>query len=795
MRIATIYVRFYRAFNYDFLAKHRRSKPEPWDIVEPDLYYPFIDVDLDEAVTCVVGANESGKSQLLTALERALSGEGIEAADFCRYSAFFGVESALQTPQFGLELVGLSAEEHMAILAALGISDATPIETLHVFRFQPGEVVAYLDRGERIVATDPSTLASLMPRTFRIDPEVPLPNSIPISFLASGGSAASLDRHERWALMDPIIERSDELLGALGAPDQITKLVTSALGGVVTGTAMSDRERDSHILQLRLGYDLLVTVGGVHTSVFEELERALRREDEGFANGVIAAINKQLSNSLNLTKWWTQDAAFNLQVAARDYDLVFTVRDRTSSEYSFAERSSGMKYFLSYLVQYLAREAEAQCPQVLLMDEPDAFLSNQGQQDLLKIFHDFTREPGQRRQVVFVTHSPFLIDKNQADRIRVLDKGGGDEGTRVVRNVGHNHFEPLRSSLGGFVGETAFIGNCNLMVEGVSDQIYLAGMSAVLRSKGRSTVEVLDLNSLTLVPAGSAQHIPYMVYLARGRDADQPAVVVLLDGDREGTAARKVLGRGGAHGKQLLAPKFILQLGDAKVAGVTTDRPGGPLDIEDLVPIELGLAAAAQYLKQLSASVPAPYPKPAAVKKLVSAKVGVLAAIQTALEDAGADLKIEKLGFARHVVKLAAENGTGADRMAKRFAALFLRIGELQRAAERDRSQGKVAARVERLKNAFLQDHPDGATHADLKLFLEDVEARLDGTLASDQLLLEVRRMRAEYLQSGEFAGALEDFVSVRAQIEALQYTGLLTSEAEARATAEGTGSAQGPVS
>jgi hypothetical protein len=32
-----------------------------------------------------------------------------------------------------------------------------------------------------------------------------------------------------------------------------------------------------------------------------------------------------------------------------------------------------------------------------------------------------------------------------------------------------------------------------------------------------------------------------MVFLARGRDADQPAVIVLLDGDAEGVNARKEL--------------------------------------------------------------------------------------------------------------------------------------------------------------------------------------------------------------------------------------------------------------
>ena len=67
---------------------------------------------------------------------------------------------------------------------------------------------------------------------------------------------------------------------------------------------------------------------------------------------------------------------------------------------------------------------------------PDAYLSNLGQQDLLRVLQEFTTEtesaPG--GQVVYVTHSPFLIDKNRADRIRVLDKGFG--GRRCTRSEG-----------------------------------------------------------------------------------------------------------------------------------------------------------------------------------------------------------------------------------------------------------------------------------------------------------------------------------------------------------------------
>src|SRR5690606_9073236 len=87
--------------------------------------------------------------------------------------------------------------------------------------------------------------------------------------------------------------------------------------------------------------------------------------------------------------WWVQDREFRLLVSPRDYDLAFTIRDRTEKEYAFGERSSGLRYFLSYYIQYLAHDPKGDGREILLMDEPDAYLSNQGQQDLLKIFDAF----------------------------------------------------------------------------------------------------------------------------------------------------------------------------------------------------------------------------------------------------------------------------------------------------------------------------------------------------------------------------------------------------------------------
>jgi predicted ATP-dependent endonuclease of OLD family len=128
----------------------------------------------------------------------------------------------------------------------------------------------------------------------------------------------------------------------------------------------------------------------------------------------------------------------------------------------------------------------------------------------MRIFADLVEPQPERPavQVVYVTHSPFLLDKNHGERIRVLEKGKNQNGTRVISSVSRNHYELLRSAFGAFVGETAFIGSVNLLVEGVTDQVLLAGAATALRRRtGIPERESLDLNRLVVVPCGSASQV------------------------------------------------------------------------------------------------------------------------------------------------------------------------------------------------------------------------------------------------------------------------------------------------
>ena len=103
----------------------------------------------------------------------------------------------------------------------------------------------------------------------------------------------------------------------------------------------------------------------------------------------------------------------------------------------------------------------------------------------------------------------------------------------------------------------------------MADQIYLAGLSDLLgRYEETPSTDRLDLNRVTLVPSGSAGHVPYQVYLARGRDADKPAIIVLLDGDKAGDDAVKQLKRGGPNRKQLIREEYITQIRPNEIEGL-----------------------------------------------------------------------------------------------------------------------------------------------------------------------------------------------------------------------------------
>ena len=209
MRLKAAYIRFYKSFNFDYLRKFNRSaKQYPWEQVG-DLWYPYVKVSIEERTTTVVGANESGKTHLLTAIEKGLSGTGIERDDFCRYSRFFSVEMGeMRWPEYGFQWTDLTDLDKEA-LRTVGV-EISGSDTFYLFRTEREKLTVYVPTAKGYSEhklDDASSLLAALPEVFRLQENIALPQSVPIRFLAGekeDHGLARLSRKQRSLLLDGV---------------------------------------------------------------------------------------------------------------------------------------------------------------------------------------------------------------------------------------------------------------------------------------------------------------------------------------------------------------------------------------------------------------------------------------------------------------------------------------------------------------------------------------------------------------------------------------------------------------
>lgn len=775
MRLKRVYVRFYKSFNYDYERKFHGGEPEPWDSLE-GAWYPFVRLDLEDSTTTIVGANESGKSHLLDAIERLITGQSIERGDFCRYSRFFSVqEGQRRSPDFGGEFE-VTSDAEVKSVQGLGLRVRRG-ERFRVFRMNGQSPVAYVHGQPTPVDVDDSLLRAILPVPFRLHADLALPASIPLYELSPDAKRPWGSRRSRRSVVEGLLGRS------WSNADEFTKAAPS-LFPLVSGLSSTPEDVEALDKQYELGRELLFRVARIDQTTFKDLSDALEEEKEGYVNGVIQQINSSLATRLNFPRWWAQDRDFRLLVSPREHELVFTIRDRTGTDYSFAERSNGLKYFLSYHVQLLAHRRPADGrSEILLMDEPDAFLSSQGQQDLLRILDEFALPEDKSRevQVAYVTHSPYLINRNAAQRIRVLDKGVTDEGTRVVKDVARNHYEPLRSSLGAFVAETSFIGGSNLFVEGLADQVLLAGVNSLFLGLGFPRTELLDLNTVTIVPCGSASSVPYLVYLARGRDVVRPPSVALIDSDQEGNEAAKVLSRGGPRRGELLASKFVMQIGGwaTSVSGLTLPQGLSIAELEDLIPVRVAVEAARSYARRMVSIEPAPseaFTEAAVLQEIAVGPGGLFDAVRRSfVHTFGADAHIEKVGFAKEVVTcVQADCVSNPDAVAPlraNFGPLLAALAKQLRLAAREEQERRQANRLTRTISGFLADFPNPTTRERAKVLVDDIVSSAEDNPAGDLVRLEASKLLRDFSLDEDLLEPVDDYERFRERVTAIRYS------------------------
>ena len=195
-------------------------------------------------------------------------------------------------------------------------------------------------------------------------------------------------------------------------------------------------------------------------------------------------------------------------------------------------RSRGFVWFFSFLAWYTNIRKQHNNI-ILLLDEPGLSLHAKAQEDLLRYFE---RELMPHHQLIYTTHSPFMIDPHHFDRVRIVqdrsidseldDLPEDERGTKVVTDVmkaTDDSLFPLQGALGYEIHQTLFVGPNSLLIEGVSDLIFIQVISQLLQNKGRRGLD----GRWTVTPVGGASRVPAFVALLGSQSNIN--VAVLLD--------------------------------------------------------------------------------------------------------------------------------------------------------------------------------------------------------------------------------------------------------------------------
>jgi AAA15 family ATPase/GTPase len=180
-------------------------------------------------------------------------------------------------------------------------------------------------------------------------------------------------------------------------------------------------------------------------------------------------------------------------------------------------RSRGFVWFFSFLAWFDQQQKKKE-PVILLLDEPGLFLHGRAQADLLRYIEE---ELKGAHQVIYTTHSPFMVDSTKFDRVRIVQDKSMDsdvalpkseDGTKVITEVldaTEDSLFPLQGALGYDIYQTLFVGPNSLVVEGVSDLLYIQTMSGLIDSLGRERLS----SKWTMTPVGGSDKVPTFVSL------------------------------------------------------------------------------------------------------------------------------------------------------------------------------------------------------------------------------------------------------------------------------------------
>lgn len=186
-----------------------------------------------------------------------------------------------------------------------------------------------------------------------------------------------------------------------------------------------------------------------------------------------------LDFSKQFKRYWTQDD-IKLKMSLHKDSLCFWI-DENNTPYKPSQRSKGQQWYLNFYVKVLARIQE-DAPNIILIDEPGLYLHAKAQKDILDVLSNDEFSS----QIVFSTHSPYLIEEKRLDDVRLIEKVNGE--TKIIGKVWSRvkdgeTLTPILTSIGMGINDSIVDRSRlnNVVVEGIEDVFYLRGLANICK--------------------------------------------------------------------------------------------------------------------------------------------------------------------------------------------------------------------------------------------------------------------------------------------------------------------------
>lgn len=258
------------------------------------------------------------------------------------------------------------------------------------------------------------------------------------------------------------------------------------------------------------------------------------------------------------------DNNVTLKFVADGQYLKVVVQDDLGVEVELDQRSDGFRWLVSFFVVFRAQAKNKLNNAILLLDEPGLSLHALKQQEFRKTVSLLAED----NQIIYTTHSPFMVGPDEMHLVRVVEMPDRTTGTRVHTTLvvdDPRSVYPLQAALGYELAQSLFAQKRNLVCEGLTDMWLLEGIAGAMREAKVPTMR----EDIAITPAQSASKVVYYCTLLHGQKLK---VAALLDSD--------------AAGEQAATQDELVRLLKSKAILRTKDFYTGPLgrpEVEDLL--------------------------------------------------------------------------------------------------------------------------------------------------------------------------------------------------------------------